>query len=630
MPHEHDSTISLVSPTDVNRRNSLDSLLSSSNTLTCEDEAEYDTSKPSRPKLHSHISTIAQQPEVLDRDEEQPISTAAAEDASAKTKDRPVTWMSLPKKGQLAVLTIARLSEPLSERSLAAYLFYQLKWFDPNLPDSTITSQGGLLTAAFAGAQFLTAVWWGRAADTPWIGRKKVLLVGLTGTAIASIGVGFSRSFAQAIFFRALAGALNGNIGVMRTMLSEMIVEKKYQSRAFLLLPMCFNIGVIIGPILGGFLADPITAFPHLFGPDSTFGGKAGVGWMNKFPYALPNLFSGMFILLSAMSVVFGLDETHEALRHKSDPGRKIGRAITSIICRRGRGRSKEGYEQVASDETELQDTPMTAINPQSTSFSRRTSDIERRPSPAPVPNPSPSTTPSPDHPSLSNSPFRQILRSKNVLITLVAHHLLALHISTFNALIFLLLPAPRSPNASYTFPSLHFTGGLGLTQEKVGLAMAIIGTIGLPLQILLYPPLNARLGVLSSYRLFLPFSVLAYSALPFLVLLPTHPAWRVWICLTAVLAAQVLSRTFALTGTVILVNNSSPGPRALGTVHGVAQSASSAARMLGPTVGGWLLGLGLRANFVGGVWWGMAAVALGNWSLLWMVYEGDGKGGKA
>lgn len=159
--------------------------------------------------------------------------------------------MSLPKKGQLAVLTIARLSEPLSERSLAAYMFFQLKWFDQSLPDSTITSQGGLLTAAFAAAQFFTAVWWGRAADTPWIGRKKVLLVGLTGTAIASIGVGFSKSFYEAFFFRALAGALNGNIGVMRTMLSEIIKEKKYQSRAFLLLPMCFNIGVVIGPILG-------------------------------------------------------------------------------------------------------------------------------------------------------------------------------------------------------------------------------------------------------------------------------------------------------------------------------------------------------------------------------------------
>ena len=40
-----------------------------------------------------------------------------------------------------------------------------------------------------------------------------------------------------------MGGALNGNVGVMRTMISEIIKEKRFQSRAFLLLPMCFNIG---------------------------------------------------------------------------------------------------------------------------------------------------------------------------------------------------------------------------------------------------------------------------------------------------------------------------------------------------------------------------------------------------
>ena len=30
-----------------------------------------------------------------------------------------------------------------------------------------------------------------------------------------------------------------------------LIKDKKFQSRAFLLLPMCFNVGVVVGPILG-------------------------------------------------------------------------------------------------------------------------------------------------------------------------------------------------------------------------------------------------------------------------------------------------------------------------------------------------------------------------------------------
>ncbi|KAJ5677713.1 uncharacterized protein N7477_003346 [Penicillium maclennaniae] len=49
-------------------------------------------------------------------------------------------------------------------------------------------------------------------------------------------------------------------------------------------------------------------------------------------------------------------------------------------------------------------------------------------------------------------------------------------------------------------------------------------------------------------------------------------------------------------------------------TVHGIAQSITSAARTLGPIVGGWGLGLGLKYNIVGAVWWGLAGEALLGW----------------
>jgi len=58
---------------------------------------------------------------------------------------KSVSWGDLPKKQQLVVLTLARLSEPLVQTSLQSYMFYQLKWFDPSLPDSVISSQAGIL-----------------------------------------------------------------------------------------------------------------------------------------------------------------------------------------------------------------------------------------------------------------------------------------------------------------------------------------------------------------------------------------------------------------------------------------------------------------------------------------------------
>lgn len=162
----------------------------------------------------------------------QPNTSTSPDDADLeravdRKNDQPVTWLSLPIKGQLAIILLARLSEPISERSLTAYAFYQLCWFDPALPAADIAYQMGILTPVFAAAQCVTGVVWGRVADALWVGRKGALMVGLGGGCIAAVGVGFSRSFAAMLFFRALCGILNGNVGVMRAMISEITTEKK-------------------------------------------------------------------------------------------------------------------------------------------------------------------------------------------------------------------------------------------------------------------------------------------------------------------------------------------------------------------------------------------------------------------
>lgn len=148
---------------------------------------------------------------------ELPLISDVEQGPVAKENEGPVSWMSLPRKDQLTLLTLARLSEPLTQTSLQTYMFYQLRSFDTSLSDATISTQAGYLQGGFTAAQFLTAFMWGRTADSERGGRKMVLLIGLMGTAISAVGFGFSKSFAVALFFRCLGGALNGNIGVMRT-----------------------------------------------------------------------------------------------------------------------------------------------------------------------------------------------------------------------------------------------------------------------------------------------------------------------------------------------------------------------------------------------------------------------------
>ncbi len=63
---------------------------------------------------------------------------------------------------------------------------------------------------------------------------------------------------------------------------------------------MTFNIGVIIGPILGGILSDPAGSYPDTFGH---------VAFFQKFPYAAPNILSAFFLLSAFTGIWLGLEE---------------------------------------------------------------------------------------------------------------------------------------------------------------------------------------------------------------------------------------------------------------------------------------------------------------------------------
>jgi hypothetical protein len=83
-----------------------------------------------------------------------------------------------------------------------------------------------------------------------------------------------------------------------------------------MIMPMTFNIGVIVGPTIGGILANPAVSYPALFGPNSTFGGEDGIWWMKHWPYALPNLMSAIFLISACLLVVLGLEEVSPILSY--------------------------------------------------------------------------------------------------------------------------------------------------------------------------------------------------------------------------------------------------------------------------------------------------------------------------
>lgn len=210
-----------------------------------------------------------------------------------------------------------------------------------------------------------------------------------------------------------------------------------------------------------------------------------------------------------------------------------------------------------------------------------------------------------------------------NILLTLLTFSIIPLHNATFLHIYTLFLSTPRASSTP-----THLTGGLGLRPHSVGMAMSLLGILGILMQLFFYPPFQAKLGLLRSFRLACLLFPIAYLATPWLTLIPATGGWRVWAGIGAVLMLQVAGRTFALPGSVILLTRSVEREGIMGTVHGVGSSAASLSRAVGPLVGAWVYAWGLDRGDVGGLFWGMAGVAGVGAAVGGLIREGRGLAG--
>ncbi|KAL5476730.1 hypothetical protein ACEPAI_2916 [Sanghuangporus weigelae] len=165
----------------------------------------------------------------------------------------------------------------------------------------------GVVDSIFAICQLFTVLQWGRLSDR--IGRKPVILIGLTGVAISTLLFGIARSFWFAVLARSLSGALSGNAAVVQSVVGE-ITDETNQAEAYPLTGLSWSLGCIIGPMIGGNFANPAKSFPNSFGAMQIF---------KDYPYLLPCLASAGITILS---VLFGLIFMKESLpsRVRLDP----------------------------------------------------------------------------------------------------------------------------------------------------------------------------------------------------------------------------------------------------------------------------------------------------------------------
>ncbi|KAI1113264.1 major facilitator superfamily transporter [Nemania sp. NC0429] len=222
-----------------------------------------------------------------------PSATATAATAADSTA---TTSKPLPKL-QILLLCYARLIEPMAFFSIFPYI-NQMVMENGGLDEADMGFYSGLIESLFSLTQMLVMVFWGRAADR--VGRKPVLVFSLAGVAVSTALFGLARTIPQMILFRCAAGVFAGSIVTVRTMISE-LSTRQTQARAFSWFAVAGNLGIFIGPFVGGALAEPARQYPRLF---------AGLWFFETFPYALSSIAVGVVGATAVVTSALFIEET--------------------------------------------------------------------------------------------------------------------------------------------------------------------------------------------------------------------------------------------------------------------------------------------------------------------------------
>ncbi|KAI9741431.1 MAG: hypothetical protein M1818_004237 [Claussenomyces sp. TS43310] len=475
--------------------------------------------------------------------------------------------------------------------SIFPYIYFMVESFQITQDKTKISVYAGMVTSAFTIAEFSTGLLWGKLSDR--IGRKPVLLTGLAGTGLSMIIFGFAPSLPVALLARALGGLLNGNIGVLQTTVAELVTVKEHQPRAYTIMPFVWCLGSILGPSLGGALAQPSVSYPSLFRPGSIF---------ERFPFLLPNLVCTIIVVLGVVIGILFLEETHAERKNHHDAGLAAGRWLLGKVqrCRASpkppRLEKSETLFEVQSlideDEglpgyrtTEASPTLPTTTLAEPLEGLSLSDDIceSSRPKPA------------------ATKAF-----TRPVVLNIIGYGILAYHTISFDSMLPVFLSTPDSGLAS-SLP-FQFVGGFGLSTKQIGFILSMQGIYSMIATALFFPIVVRKLGPLNLFRLLALSYPLLYFTTPYLILLPASLRT---VGIYAIIIWKCTFSNFAYPANAILLTNSAPSLLLLGTINGFAASAASLNRAIGPTVSGFLYTLGLRLGYSGLAWWVTGLIAI-------------------
>lgn len=438
-----------------------------------------------------------------------------------------------------------------------------------------------------------------------------MILAALVITMLATLLWGFSTNLAIAVAARVITGLASGDVGIIRTTVAELVPEKELQPRAFSVMPMVWSVGSILGPSLGGVLANPYNVKPGE-GHDSS-------NLLKRYPFALPNLVSAAFFLVGGLAGLLFLEETLETKRSRRDYGRVLGRQLL-LLSKRAAQILRPREESTAHSKQGLSERePL---------LGRRNSKDEETAAASTTSSKAKETAPS----------FREVL-TLQASLNLLYFTILAAHCMAYDSLLPVYMQYPTLSDKSVhsvegevrASSGLHFAAGFGLPPRTIGLLLTCCGVLSIFVQFFVFPPTCRRYGPLRLLRVCSCIYPVIYLLTPLTALLSaTNDSLtnllppQVWACFVLMLARCFVG-TFAFPCCFILLTNSAISLKGLGTLNGLATSLPAIGRAAGPMFAGAIFSLGVQRGYMIAPWWLLAGLSL--FGAVTTIFQVEGKG---
>ncbi|KAJ3180885.1 hypothetical protein HDU87_001525 [Geranomyces variabilis] len=204
-------------------------------------------------------------------------------------------------KQQATLLLLALVPEGILEAMLIPLYPFIVR--SVGIPESQVGYYTGLLGSAFYAPLLFTNIAWGAASDR--LGRKPILLAGLSAGVVSASLLTFGTSFTQIFAARVLAGLFGSNSTISKGMLGELFSDDKGRSFGYAMYGVVYGASGILGPLLAGALVNPHTKWPGLFGGD----------WWADRPFALACGLGAFMTVCGLLIVLLGLREPRRARR---------------------------------------------------------------------------------------------------------------------------------------------------------------------------------------------------------------------------------------------------------------------------------------------------------------------------